>query len=62
MVKSAGSVTLQPGSGSGNDSGGAGSDDTGGDTDSGGGGGDSGSDDIAPKQLFLKCCKLSWAS
>ena len=50
--KSAGSVTLQPGSGSGNDSGGAGSDDTGGDTGSGGSGGDSGSDDSRAETAF----------
>ena len=43
---------MQPGSGSGNDSGGAGSDDTGGDTGSGGSGGDSGSDDSRAEAAF----------
>ena len=50
--KSAGSVTLQPGSGSGNDSGGAGSDDTGGGTGSDDNGGDSGSGDNRAETAF----------
>tara|TARA_B100001059_G_scaffold132250_1_gene132409 strand:+ start:433 stop:3795 length:3363 start_codon:yes stop_codon:yes gene_type:complete len=50
--KSAGSATLQAGSGSGNDSGGAGSDDSGGGTGSDDSGGGSGSDDSRAEAAF----------